>query len=177
MSGVRWRKVLTCWNWLYREYSQFPATLDPAGKVPEDATQDGYQMTGIQLGETPCLPDGGTCQGPGQWHRVPLACDHVHLPHTGHWSMDVHSTFAYHDSISQECLWLSGQSLGLSPCQLQEADGDSGETQLELLIDSKSQGSNDSEVGAVFGGRVLEIWDGWQCAGGPQACSTCEMCS
>lgn len=82
MSGVRWRKVLTCWNWLHKEYSQFTATLDPAGRVPVDATQDGYQMTGIQLGETPCLPDGGTCQGPGQWHPVPLACDHVCLPHT-----------------------------------------------------------------------------------------------
>lgn len=69
-------------------------------------------MTGIQLGETPCLPEEGSCQGPGQWHRVGASGSMIMcaLPHTGHLSMDVHSSFAYRDPTSQECLWLSGMA-------------------------------------------------------------------
>lgn len=112
MSSIRWQKVLTCWNWLYKEYSQSTATLDPAGEVPVDATQDRYQMTGIQLGETPYLPDGGSCQGPGPWRWVPLACDHVcPATHTGHLSVDVYSSFVYHDPMAQG----DGHSLGRLP--------------------------------------------------------------
>lgn len=63
----------------------------------------------------------------------------------GHSSVDVHSSSAYLDPITKECLWLSGMAnhwatpTAMTQMNSRGTDGDPSETQLKLFMNSKAR--------------------------------------